>query len=32
VKVLVVYDTVSPAKLTMKVAETIGATLKEKGI
>lgn len=30
-KVLVVYDTVSPAKLTMKVAETIGATLKEKG-
>lgn len=30
-KVLIVYDTVSPAKLTMKVAETIGATLKEKG-
>jgi flavodoxin len=30
-KVLVVYDTVSPAKLTMKVAESIGATLKEKG-
>ncbi len=30
-KILVVYDTVSPAKLTMKVAETIGATLKEKG-
>jgi len=31
-KVLIVYDTVSPMKLTAKVAETIGAVLKEKGI
>jgi flavodoxin len=32
VKVLIVYDTVSPMKLTAKVAETIGGVLKEKGI
>jgi menaquinone-dependent protoporphyrinogen IX oxidase len=31
-KVLVVYDTVSPMKLTAKVAETIGAVLNDKGI
>jgi flavodoxin len=31
-KVLIVYDTVSPMKLTAKVAETIGEVLKEKGI
>jgi flavodoxin len=31
-KVLVVYDTVSPRKLTMKVAETIGDVLKDRGI
>jgi flavodoxin len=31
-KVLIVYDTVSPMKVTAKVAETIGAVLKEKGI
>jgi len=31
-KVLVVYDTVSPLKVTAKVAETIGEALKEKGI
>jgi flavorubredoxin len=31
-KVLVVYDTVSPQKLTMKVAETIGDVLKTRGI
>jgi flavodoxin len=31
-KVLIVYDTVSPMKLTAKVAETIGGALKEKGI
>jgi flavorubredoxin len=31
-KVLVVYDTVSPMKLTAKVAETIGEALKDKGI
>jgi flavodoxin len=31
-RVLVVYDTVAPEKLTMKVAELIGATLKEKGL
>ncbi len=31
-KVLIVYDTVSPMKLTAKVAETIGEYLKEKGI
>ena len=30
-KVLVVFDTVSPEKLTMKVAELIGATLQKKG-
>jgi flavodoxin len=32
VKVLIVYDTVSPMKLTAKVAETIGGVLKGKGI
>jgi flavodoxin len=31
-KVLIVYDTVSPTRLTEKVAETIGGVLKEKGI
>jgi flavodoxin len=31
-KVLIVYDTVSPMRLTAKVAETIGGALKEKGI
>ncbi len=31
-KVLVVYDTVSVSKMTMAVAQTIGETLKEKGI
>jgi flavorubredoxin len=31
-RVLIVYDSVSAARLTAKVAETIGATLKEKGI
>lgn len=31
-KVLVVYDTVSPMKLTAKVAETIGGVLKDNGI
>ena len=31
-KVLIVYDTVSPLKVTSKVAETIGEVLKEKGI
>jgi flavodoxin len=31
-KVLIVYDTVSPMKLTEKVAETILEVLKEKGI
>jgi flavodoxin len=31
-KVLIVYDTVSPMKLTAKVAETIGGVLKERGI
>ena len=31
-KVLIVYDTVSPMKLTAKVAETIGKVLKDKGI
>jgi flavorubredoxin len=31
-KVLIVYDTVSPLKITAKVAETIGEVLKEKGI
>ena len=31
-KVLIVYDTVSPMRLTAKVAETIGGALKENGI
>jgi flavorubredoxin len=31
-KVLIVYDTVSPSKLTGTVAQTIGDTLKERGI
>jgi flavodoxin len=31
-KVIIVYDTVSPMKLTAKVAESIGGVLKEKGI
>jgi len=31
-KVLIVYDTVSPMRLTARVAETIGGVLKEKGI
>jgi len=31
-KVLIVYDTASPLKVTSKVAETIGEVLKEKGI
>lgn len=31
-KVLIVYDTVSPRKMTAKVAETIGEAFKEKGI
>ncbi|MEM2118046.1 MAG: hypothetical protein QW386_03390 [Candidatus Bathyarchaeia archaeon] len=31
-KVLIVYDTVSPMRLTGKVAETISEALKEKGI
>jgi len=31
-KVLIIYDTVSPMKLTAKVAETIDGVLKEKGI
>ena len=31
-KVLIVYGSVSPMKLTAKVAETIGGVLKEKGI
>lgn len=31
-KVLVVYDTVSPMKLTKKVAETIKEVLQDKGI
>jgi len=30
--VLIVYDTVSPMRVTEKVAETIGGVLKEKGI
>ena len=30
-KVLIVYDTVSPAKITATVAEIIGGVLKEKG-
>jgi flavodoxin len=31
-KVLIVYDSVSPLKVTSKVAETIGEVLKEKGM
>ena len=31
-EVLVVYDSVSPMKLTAKVAETIGEVLKDRGI
>jgi flavodoxin len=31
-KVLIVYDTVSPIRVTEKVAETIGGVLKEMGI
>jgi flavodoxin len=31
-KVLIVYDSVSPMRLTEKVAETIGEVLKEMGI
>jgi len=31
-KVLVVYDTVSPRKLTMKVAETISSVLEDMGM
>ncbi|MCJ7614295.1 flavodoxin family protein [Candidatus Bathyarchaeota archaeon] len=31
-KVLIVYDSVSPAKLTAMVAETIGGVLKKRGI
>jgi flavodoxin len=31
-KVLVVYDTVSPMRLTEKVAETIAVTLRETGL
>lgn len=31
-KVLIVYDSVSPMKLTAKIAETIGSALKEKGL
>jgi len=31
-KVLIVYDTVSPMKITAKVAETIGEALTDKGI
>jgi flavodoxin len=31
-KVLIVYDSVSPMKITAKVAETIGEALKEKGV
>jgi hypothetical protein len=31
-KVLIVYDSVSPAKLTAIIAKTIGGVLKEKGI
>ncbi|MGQ9781342.1 MAG: NAD(P)H-dependent oxidoreductase [Nitrososphaeria archaeon] len=30
-KVLIVYDSISPMKLTAKVAETIAEGLKEKG-
>lgn len=31
-KFLIVYDSVSPMKLTAKIAEIIGTTLKEKGL
>jgi len=31
-KVLIVYDSVSPSKVTARVAENIGEVLKEKGI
>jgi flavodoxin len=31
-KILIVYDTVSPMRVTEKVAETIGEVLKEMGI
>ena len=31
-KVLIVYDTVSPMKITAKVAETIGEAITDKGI
>ena len=31
-KVLIVYDTVSPSKMAAAVAETVGRVLKEKGI
>ncbi len=31
-KILIVYDTVSPMKITAKVAETIGGALRDKGI
>ena len=31
-KVLIVYDTVSPSKMTMTVAQTVGENLKERGI
>jgi flavorubredoxin len=31
-RVLIVYDSVSPSKLTMMVAQTIKETLKEKGV
>jgi menaquinone-dependent protoporphyrinogen IX oxidase len=31
-KVLILYDTVSPLRVTEKVAETISEVLKEKGI
>ena len=30
-KIFIMYDTVSPMKLTEKVAETIGEVLTEKG-
>jgi len=31
-KVLIIYDTVSPLKVTLNVAETIGEVLREKGM
>ncbi len=31
-KALIVYDTVSPSRVTAAVAETIGGVLKEKGV